>query len=104
MGALLGTGSSAREGAGIGLLIGGPIGFVIGSLSGDDPPGFFSLSAGNKAALGFLALGFVGSIVGSIAGAALPGDGWEEVPLDRLRVSLGPQPDGRFGLGLSVRF
>ena len=105
VGALLGSGPSARKGAGIGLLIGGPIGFVIGLASGDDGPGgFFSLSAGEKAAFGFLALGFVGSIVGSIAGVALPGDGWEEVPLDRLRVSLGPQPDGRFGLGLSVRF
>ena len=105
VGALLGSGPSARKGARIGLLIGGPIGFVLGLASGDDPPGgFFSLSAGEKAAFGFLALGFVGSIVGSIAGAALPGDGWEEVPLDRLRVSLGPQPDGRFGLGLSVRF
>jgi hypothetical protein len=31
-------------------------------------------------------------------------DRWEEVPLDRLRVSFGPQRDGRFGFGASVRF
>ncbi len=31
-------------------------------------------------------------------------DRWQEVPLDRLRVSVAPQRDGRFGLGLSVRF
>jgi len=104
VGALLGSSPSARKGARIGLLIGGPIGFVLGLASGDDPPGYFSFSQEGNAALGWLAGSFVGSIVGSIAGAALPGDGWEEVPLDRLRVSLGPQPDGRFGLGLSVRF
>ena len=105
VGALLGSGPSARKGAGNGFLIGGAIGFVLGLASGDDPPGGpFSFSQEGNAIFGFLALGFVGSIVGSIAGAALPGDGWEEVPLDRLRVSLGPQPDGRFGLGLSVRF
>ena len=50
-------------------------------------------------------LGFLGgSLVGGVIGAGIPGDLWEEVSLDRLRVSFGPQRDGRFGLGLSVRF
>jgi len=50
-------------------------------------------------------LGFLGgSLVGGVIGAGIPGDLWEEVSLDRLRVSFGPQRDGRFGLGASVRF
>ena len=50
-------------------------------------------------------LGFLGgSLVGGVIGAGIPGDLWEEVSLDRLRVSFGPQRDGRFALGLSVRF
>ncbi len=54
----------------------------------------------NGGMLGFL----VGSLLGLAAGAGVPGDLWEEVSLSRLRVSFGPQRDGRFGLGLSVRF
>ena len=101
----LGPAQVARKGAGIGFLIGGLVGAGIGWASGDDPPGtFFRLSAGEKAFIGLLAFGLAGSIVGSIAGAALPGHGWEDVALDRLRVSLGPQRDGRFGFGASVRF
>ncbi len=49
----------------------------------------------------------VGSVLGMISGfqwARKSVDRWEEVPLDRLRVSFGPQRDGRFGLGLLVGF
>ena len=45
-----------------------------------------------------------GLLIGSIVGALIKTDRWEEIPLDCLRVSLGPQRDGRFGLELSVRF
>ncbi len=41
---------------------------------------------------------------GLAVGAVIMTDRWQEVPLDRLRVNLGPQRDGRFGLGLLVRF
>ena len=104
VGALLGTGSSARKGAGIGLLIGAATGAVIGFASGDDGPGWFSFTAEEKAALGAVGLGGLGAVIGLIAGAASSGERWEEVPLDRVRVSFGPQRDGRFGLGASVRF
>ncbi len=104
VGALLGSGPSARKGAGNGFLIGGAIGFVLGLASGDDPPGWFSFTAGEKAAIGAVAFGFIGAVIGSIAGAASPGDRWEEVPLDRLRVSFRPQRDGRFAFGASVKF
>ncbi len=43
-----------------------------------------------------------GFLVGALVGAASAT--WEQVPLDRLRVSVAPRRDGRFGLGLSVRF
>ena len=55
-------------------------------------------------AWGALAFGGVGLIVGSIYGLLANIDRWEEVPLDHVRVSFAPQRDGRFGLGLSVRF
>ena len=45
-----------------------------------------------------------GLVLGAIHGLFASIDRWEEVPLDQLRVSLGPQRDGRFGFGASVRF
>ncbi len=44
-----------------------------------------------------------GLLVGTTAGLLIKSDRWEEVPLDRLRVSLVPRRDG-FALGLSVAF
>ncbi len=43
-------------------------------------------------------------MIGGILRARRLVDCWEEVPLHRVRVSLGPQRDGRFGFGASVRF
>ena len=48
--------------------------------------------------------GLGGAVVGTLIGSAVKTDRWEEVPLDRLRLQVAPQRDGRFGLGLSVRF
>ena len=108
VGALLGTSSRVRKRAGIGLLVGAATGAVIGLASGDDPPcsGWFcwGFTAEEKAALGAIGLGGLGAVIGLIAGAASSGERWEEVPLDRLRVSVGPQRDGRLGFGLSVTF
>ena len=46
----------------------------------------------------------VGYAIGRLLGSAIKTERWQEVPLDRLRVSFGPQRDGRVGLGLSVSF
>ena len=48
----------------------------------------------------------VGTLGGAVVGAVVGHQDlrWTEVPLDRLHVNLGPQRDGRFGFGLSVRF
>ena len=51
-----------------------------------------------------LIFGGLGGLVGGITGYFIKTDRWEQVPLERLRVSLIPQPDGRFALGFSVRF
>ena len=56
------------------------------------------------AMLGAAIFGFGGVVFGALIGASSQTDRWEEVPLDRVRVSLGPQRDGRFGFGASVRF
>ncbi len=59
----------------------------------------------NDFTLGVVLVGAgVGILLGVITGRSIKTDLWEEVPLQRLRVSLAPQRDGRFALGFSVRF
>ena len=48
--------------------------------------------------------GLLGLVTGIAIGANIRTQEWGNVPLDQLRVSFAPQRDGRFGLGLSVRF
>ncbi len=96
--------SNSAEGAGIGLLVGAATGAIIGLASGDDEPGFITWTAEQKAGVGAVLLGGVGGVIGLIAGATITTDRWNEVPVDRLRVSFAPQRDGRFALGLSMRF
>ena len=45
-----------------------------------------------------------GALVGALVGWIIRTDRWEEVPLDRLRVSVAPKRDGRIVLGVSVSF
>jgi hypothetical protein len=94
--------SNVLKGMGIGMLIGAGVG-VIGGAAVDcyDLADFDqSFCTGVGAAGGAL----FGLLVGAIAGAASSGDRWEEVPLDRLRLQVAQQHDGRFKLGLSVAF
>ena len=85
------------QGAAIGFFIGAPVGALIGLASEDDPSGtFLPFTAEEKAAIGAAVLGGVGAIIGY----AIASIGKH----DRLLVSVGPQRDGRFGLGLSGRF
>ena len=93
--------TNVGKGQRIGLLLGGIVGWVIGHASRDPqcaPMCIFYDVAG----LTFGGLG--GLVAGTLIGGSIKTDHWQDVPLDRLRVSLAPQPDGRFGLRLSVRF
>jgi hypothetical protein len=62
--------SKVGTGALIGLLAGAGGGALLGLAAGNDDPGFFSLSATDKAGILAAFFGLVGVAVGSIAGAA----------------------------------
>ncbi len=90
--------------AGTGAVVGGlVVGVPLAILLAASCDGFICTPA-SGAAVGLLVVSAVGAFVGAIVGAPINTDRWEEVPLDQLRVSFVPQRDGRFGLGLSVRF
>ncbi len=86
-----------RNDTGIGFLLGGVVGAVIGYARHEEcvPEGWFSCIGPD---FGPEVVGLGGLVVGAIIG------GSSEVRLDRLRVSLGLQRNGWFGLGASVRF
>lgn len=62
--------SKILKGMGLGTLIGGGFGAALGFASGDDPPGWFSLTAGEKSVAGGIVFGAVGFIIGTVAGLA----------------------------------
>ena len=101
----------AGRGALIGVLVGGVAGWIVGYAGYEEcvPSGGLFDCAGvfspEVAAFGgAMVLGTLGAGIGAVTGALVKTHRWVEVPLDRLRVSLAPQRDGRFAFGLSVRF
>ena len=105
--------SHGGRGAAFGALIGIPLGAVVGLATYEEcvPRGgswdfscLFDWGPEYSALGGALVGGLGGVVVGALIGATIETDRWEEVPLDRLRVSFVPQRDGRFAFGLSVRF
>ena len=97
---------NADTGAGIGLAVGFVAGAVFGYASSEECESFCMLEIGREeaAVMGAAMFGLGGFVFGALIGASSKTDRWEEVPLDRLRLSLGPQRDGRFGFGASVKF
>jgi len=102
-----------KKGALIGLFVGGALGAAIGAASYKECVSehwmgfdcmFAPVSAGVSAALGGFVLGTIGAGIGALAGASVKTDRWEEVPLDRVRVSLAPQRDGRLTVGVRLAF
>ncbi len=80
--------------------IGAGVGALIGLASGDDDPSqFLPLTAGEKAVI--LAVPF--ALVGALIGVALPVEHWQQVPVDRVVVSV-ESVHGRAGLSLSYSF
>ncbi len=97
-------GRKAQAGAGAvvgGLVVVVPLAIMAAALCNGAS---FGCPTAGEAAKALLIGGAAGAFVGALIGAATNTDRWEEVPLDQLRVSFGPQPDGRIALGLSVRF
>jgi len=95
------SGRGAARGAGIGFLIGGGTGALIGLMSGDDPPGFMSFSAGEKAVVLGGALGLLGTLIGVIGGASNPGQRWEALPTGTF-TRVEPGVDGGVNLAFSI--
>ncbi len=90
------------RGLGVGFLGGALIGAAYGGThAGTDA---WDLPTDVAVGLGAAFFGAGGGLVGGIAGYFIKTDRWEEVPLERLSVSLAPQRDGGFALGFSVRF
>jgi hypothetical protein len=61
-------------GLGIGLLAGAASGAAIGHSGGDDKPGWWSLTAGQKASLGGVTGGVLGALFGGLFGVAVGAD------------------------------
>lgn len=98
----------ARRGAGIGFLAGVSVGGVIGYFYCTAGTGDCLDSSSDQGAelqlIGPLAIGAVaGTLLGAAVGALIKTDKWEQVPLDRLRVSVVPTRSG-FGIGASFAF
>ena len=95
-------------GAGIGFAAGALVGVVhcSGDAGGFSDAGKCDLSDDVDLTLWVtFVIGAIGGLAGGIiAGNWIKTERWEKVPLERLRVSLAPQRDGRFALGFSVRF
>lgn len=85
------TGNEFFKGAGWGFLIGAVIGAIAGYLDGDDPPGFLSYTAGEKATMIGVVLGLVGAAIGGIRALIVGADTWTSVPLSEVRGV--PPPD-----------
>ena len=102
-GALGGGGESALKGAGSGFLVGLIPGVVVGALMGGGTEDEFMSCAGACPIAWSIIVGSVGAGLGAINGALRGSERWEEVGLDRLRVSFAPKRDG-FALGMSVVF
>jgi hypothetical protein len=98
------------KGAGIGFILGAVLGSVIGYASYDEcvPQGwlgcFMDFGPEASAAGGFAAGSLGGAVVGALIGGLSKTDRWHEVPLDRVRVTFGPQHIGGVGLWASVKF
>jgi len=70
------------RGFGFGLVIGAGLGAGVGLASGDDGPGFMSMTAGEKARLYGFYFGVLGGITGGFIRMIRPGERWERVDLN----------------------
>ena len=95
--------SGTRSGAKGGLLVGGASGFFVGLISSatyysSDEEGAARYILGGAAVGGALGAG-----IGWLIGSAIKSDRWEELPLERLGVSVAPLPNG-VRIGVRIAF
>jgi hypothetical protein len=88
-----------------GLIIGGLAGLGLGALVAVPNDDWGCQYRDTGALCGMVIVGGAvgGTVIGTVVGTLIRTDRWEEVPLDRLRVSFAPRRDG-FAVGLSVSF
>ena len=103
-----GTRSHRLAGAGAGLLVGGGVAFALlhtgGSTSLCDRSANQD-AIGSSECIGLAALGgLAGAGLGAIIGGFVRSERWQDVPLERLRVSLRPQAGSRLGMVLAEVF
>ncbi len=92
------------RGAARGFLIGGAVGALAGFLI---EPGTCYFDSGCRELDALVGGAFgagTGLLIGTVVGAITTSDRWQEVPVDRFRVGLLPQRNGRVALLASVSF
>lgn len=102
-----GTRSHWLAGAAIGFAVGGTVAYVALSSGGstgtcDRSANQDAVSAGECVALATLVGAIPGFGLGALVGTFIRSERWQAVPLDRLRVSAGPEPGAGFRLAVSI--
>ena len=101
-----GSGSNGRTGGMLGALVGAPIGIVIYSSDYEPcrPNALLCFDRSFYVVVGAMAGAGMGAIAGTLVGALIPGDHWERVSKDRLRLSLAPSQSGGVSIGAAFKF
>ena len=96
--------SAAGKGAVVGLLFGAAAGISLGlaGCQGLSEDCVFDADGVEVALIFGAVLGAAGAGIGSLIGLAVGTDDWEPVPLEGLRVSIRPNPAGRWAFSLSA--
>lgn len=95
-------------GAGVGFLVGGGVAFALLNTGGSTSLCDRSANQdamGSAECIGLAALGgAAGAGLGAIIGGFVRTERWQDVPLERLRISLRPHAGRKLGLALAVAF
>lgn len=94
------AGEAAFRGFKWGAPIGGALGFLAGLACATEE--YWYSCSGAEVALTTFVLAGVGGGIGSVIGLALPGDVWDTVPLEELRLNV--KGDGSFAWSVSFDF
>ena len=94
--------SNAAMGAAIGMLVGAGFGALAYLDPDESSCSGYCVTTRDLAPFFVGGFAFAGLVVGGVIGVRR--EQWRPLPLDRLRVGIVPQRDGRFALGASVRF